>query len=397
MVSIVRDKESTRLFSFAAFVKDAASVAELEQVYKSESVADTHIAQGSIADAIKWLKKYERSPQRLLVDVSGSSRPLDELDSLADACEPSVKVYVVGDRNDVGLYRNLLKRGVQEYLVKPLSSELVRRTIMQEDRLVSRSRHGKCVTVLGTRGGVGTTSVATHLARSLSLGGTRRRVVYLDLNVYDGTGAGMLGKPGGTALLDVLSNIDRLDQQYLDRTLSDVGDGLYVLSAEIEYAEEFTPAMGNLSTLLGILGAYFHYVVIDLPARIGATVNESLEISDICCLVTDNSVHSARVLTRLSRYVATRSKQPTVLSALNHPYPPSRNQVNDKDFINAVDVPIQVSIPHDQKATTLAENLGQELPNKGDFVKGIEKLANLVTGESTIEEKTSWLQRLTRR
>src|SRR5690606_6079982 len=101
------NRESLRNITLAAFVKDAESEAELSQYLKAGTLTDTRVARGSIEDAIAWLQRMGRSPQRLVVDISGSSSPLDELDQLANACEPSVQVYVVGDRNDVGLYRNL--------------------------------------------------------------------------------------------------------------------------------------------------------------------------------------------------------------------------------------------------------------------------------------------------
>jgi pilus assembly protein CpaE len=352
------------------------------------------VASGGIDAAIAWLQKLGRSPQRLLVDISASSRPLDELDRLADACEPSVEVFVVGDRNDVGLYRSLLARGVRDYLVKPLSAELLRNATQDHGPAVARGRHGKSIAVLGTRGGVGTTTVAANLARDLARGGVRRRVVYLDLNVHDGCGAGMLGRPGGTALTDVLGNIDRLDQQYLERTLADAGDRLYVLAAEIEYLEDFQPDPDALGMLLDTLAQFFHYVVVDVSLRGGSLVEAVLSHARLVCLVTDPSVHSARTLARLTRYIEARPNPPSLFGVLNHPQPASRHRVNAQDFVKAVDVPLQVQIAYDAKAPALAENLAGELATHSEFARGIQALANLPTGESVQQAPRSVWRRL---
>lgn len=394
-MAVAKDKDRARNYSFVAFVKDSASQHELERMFRTDSLTDTHIAIGDVNAAIAWLSKAERSPQKLLVDITDSSRPLDELDLLADACDPSVDVYALGDRNDVGLYRNLLSRGVQDYLVKPLNVELVRRSLaMGGSSSVRRGRHGKCVVVMGTRGGVGTTSVAANLARKLVQGGARRRVVYLDLNVFDGCGASTLGQPGGTAFIDLIGNIDRLDQQYVERALSEAGDGLYVLNAELEYAEVFNPTDGALTTLLNVLGQYFHYVVVDTQGRSGPMVNDALAQAGLVCVVSDASVHSARVLTRLVRYVEGRASPPPVMTILNHVRPATSNQVSDKDFEKATELQMQLHIGFDPKGPALAENLAQGLSDSSQFAHSIETLAKLVTGDSVKNHKKSWWRKL---
>ena len=392
-------RERTRIYSFVAFVKDNDSKNEVEHLFKTDSLVDTHVATGDIQAAIEWLRKSDRSPQRILVDISGSSRPLDELDLLADVCEPSVQVYVAGDRNDVGLYRNLLTRGVTDYIVKPLNMDLMRRTFFTTQGGVRQTRHGKCVVFMGTRGGVGTTSIATHMGRALISGGAHRRVVYLDLNAYDGSGAGVLGHPGGTAFVDLLANTDRLDQQFIERALSQVEGGLYVLNAELDYGEAFSPHEGSLSLLLDALGRYFHYIIVDMPRKSGLLATEALEQAGIVCAVADNSVHSARTLTRMVRYAEARANPPVIIPILNHVRPLTANQVADKDFEKATDITIQLNIGFDNKGPVLAENLGQALPQSSDFNHHVGQLAKLVTGESggSVLSPTRWWQRLLRR
>ncbi|MFA7439084.1 CpaE family protein [Castellaniella sp.] len=393
MATVAKVRETDRLYAFAAFLEDRHSQEEMQRVMDVDTVSDTLVAAGGVDAAIAWLQKQNKSPQRLLVDISASDRALDDLDRLADACDPSVIVYVVGERNDVGLYRNLLVRGVQDYLVKPLSVELIRRLLIQERSDVRQTRHGRCVALMGTRGGVGTSTVAAHLARALGQGGVRRRVVYVDLNVYDGTGAGILGVPGGTALLDVLGNIDRLDHQYLERSLAQAAPNLFVLAAELDYSDEFNPSADALRRLLEALTQYFHYVVVDLPVRRGRWANEVLARASLVGLLADPSVHSARVLSRLARHIESRPKSPTVLPVLNHPWAPSRSQVRDADFKEVSTHPVRITIAHDPKAPVLAENLGQALPAGSEFARGVRALAALVTGEALKTAQQSWWRR----
>ncbi|TBV07434.1 AAA family ATPase [Stutzerimonas kirkiae] len=390
-----RERAEQRVLTFAAFVTDSDSKQALGSFFKASTPTDYRVERGDIDDCIGWLKKAGRSPQRLLVDISGSSGPLDELERLADACEPSVKVYVVGERNDVGLYRNLLSRGIQDYLVKPLGMELLRRVLLDEgNRPVRQRRLGKTVAVVGSRGGVGTTSVAVHLARCLANAGAHRRVIYIDLDLYGGCGTSMLGLGGGSALIELLNNVRRLDPQYLEQLLSTVSGRLYAVGAELDYMDAYTIAEGVLGQLLAVLSQHYHYIVLDVPQRGGTLANEAFLHTNLACVVAEPSVHSARTLVRLVRSIEAQPTPATVYSIINQPQPHNRNKVAINDFIDTVDIPIALQIGYDAQALSLAENLTQSMPERSEFAQGIARLASLLTGETATAPGKPWWQRL---
>lgn len=392
MIAPSKNRDDTRNLSLLGFVDDAASEGELTRFLKTTVLGATQVERGTIEAAIQWLRKSGgHSPQRLLVDISGITNVLDELDRLANVCEPSVQVYVVGDRNDVGLYRSLLQRGVQDYIVKPISAELLRRSLgdgSDATGSVRQVRNGHIVALAGTRGGIGVTSVAAHLARELANEGGRRRVAYVDLNLYDGNGASLLGLAGGNALVEVLSNVSHLDPQYLGRTLNTRDNRLYTLCAELEYSEAFSPPNDNaLTDLLNVLGQHFHYIILDVPANGGALANEAYANASLACLVTDQTVHSARTLTRLMRHIQGRVRPPTTHIVLNQSRSPARGAVHARDFTSALEWPVAVSIPFDAQAPLMTENLGDPLTARSDFARGIRSLAAILTGESAVPVK----------
>jgi len=273
--------------------------------------------------------------------------------------------------------------------------ELLRRSLGDSsNRGVRRMRHGRVVAVTGTRGGVGTTSVAAHLAQELALKGGRRRVAYLDLDLYDGTGASLLGLGGGNALVDVLGNVSRLDPQYLERTLATQDNRLYVLAAEMDFSDEFEPESAALTELLDVLGQHFHYVVLDLPQHGGALANAAYANASLACVLTDQTAYSARTVVRLVRHIEARANPPTVYTIVNQPQPPVKGTVSLNDFSAAVDLPVAVTIMHDARGPTLAENLGEPLPARSDFAKGIRTLAALLTGEGVEASRSGLLGRL---
>jgi len=381
--------------AFLAFLRDPTSQEEVSRFVKMGNLGATYVGRGGVDTAIAHMVKAERSPQRLLVDVSGVDAPLEELDRLADACEPSVQVYVVGDRNDVGLYRNLLQRGVVDYLVKPLSVELLRRSLTDSaSRGVRQTRQGKVITVCGTRGGVGVSSVAAHLARELASRGGRRRVAYIDLDLYGGCGPGLLGLAGGNALVEVLGNVNRLDPQYLERTLATQDSRLFVLASEMNYGEEFAPEGAALTELLNILGQHFHYVVIDVPHCGGILANAAFASAGLACVLTDQTIHSARTVVRQVRHIETGSNRPTVYTVVNQPQPLVRGSVAAKDFLAAIEVPVALNIPYDGRTMALSENLGEPLNARSDFAKAVGALASLVSGGGIAATRSGLLGRL---
>src|ERR1700751_3744402 len=104
--------------------------AETEQVLQESSVllGRSQIIRGGIAKAIEYLSE-QRSPHLLIVDISGIDLPLSQIHMLADVCEPGTNVVAIGDHNDVGLYRDLIDAGVSNYIVKPLTRELLTRAL----------------------------------------------------------------------------------------------------------------------------------------------------------------------------------------------------------------------------------------------------------------------------
>src|SRR5476651_2404121 len=176
--NLTRSGAGVRIADFIAFVSDRATEQVLKSFVLEQAMPHVHVVIGGIDEAIAYVTKLDRSPLFLLVDLHNSAMPLSDLARLSEVCEPSVQVVALGERNDVGLFRSLLKIGVRDYLVKPLTVELIRRTLNVSDGKVSpvkRLRAGKTVAFTGSRGGVGVTTIALNVARHLAED-THRRI-----------------------------------------------------------------------------------------------------------------------------------------------------------------------------------------------------------------------------
>ena len=136
------------------------------------------------------------SPNILLVDLSESGDPLSDINSLAEVCEPGTVVIAMGQVNDVRLYRDLIVSGLQDYLLKPFSPEQLRDVLSQAQAVLNapKAEDGTSekphvsTAVIGTRGGVGASTIATSLAWLMS-NEKERLTALLDLDIHFGTGA----------------------------------------------------------------------------------------------------------------------------------------------------------------------------------------------------------------
>ena len=154
-----------------AFVADAATEKALRECLTQLSLASGMIMRGGIAKAIETLGA-ERSPNILIVDIGGIDLPISQVHALADVCEPGVTVIAIGNRNEIGLYRDLLHAGVTDYIVKPLTPQLIARALNQRTGTGEASpiqkKLGTMTALIGARGGVGTTTLAVNLAWHLA-------------------------------------------------------------------------------------------------------------------------------------------------------------------------------------------------------------------------------------
>src|ERR1700759_499891 len=112
-----------------AFVLDGESETLLSSCLAQLSVPSPIIKRGGLAGAIRYLGS-ERSPESIIVDISGAEMPASQIHDLAELCEPGVIVIAIGDRNDVALYRDLVKAGVSEYIVKPVTAQLLAKALV---------------------------------------------------------------------------------------------------------------------------------------------------------------------------------------------------------------------------------------------------------------------------
>ncbi len=222
---------------FTAFVCDDATADMLRPVAVEHGWSPEKVNKGGLRNAVQSLS-VSASPNILFVDLSESADPLNDINALAEVCEPGTIVIAAGQVNDVRLYRDLVASGIHDYLLKPFTVDQLRDTFAHAQSILSGPRGETQVekphvmtAVIGVRGGVGASTVASSLAWLLGEKANRSTAL-LDLDVHFGTGALALDLEPGRGLTDAIENPSRIDGLFIERAMVRANERLSVLSAE---------------------------------------------------------------------------------------------------------------------------------------------------------------------
>ena len=285
-----------------AFVSDQDTETALREGLLDAVPQGFEIRRGTVRAAMAALQNMA-TPRVLIVDVSGEDQPLSALAELSDVVEPDVRVLVIGDREDLNFYRQMTHGlGVLEYLYQPLMRDMVARyfapRILHGAPTVEAVAGGRIVTVTGTRGGTGASTVAANLAWHFGVE-ARRHTVLLDADLHRGTAAMLLGAKIGPGLRTVLEAPDRIDELFVERAAQPVSKRLHVLAGEEKLSEPVAYSQDAAGSLLDALRRRYNFVVIDVPWSALPLHRDLLMMANQRVLVMDPTLASVRDALRL--------------------------------------------------------------------------------------------------
>jgi pilus assembly protein CpaE len=377
--------------------------ADTERVLQEASVllGRSAIMRGGIAKAIEHLSE-ERSPHLLIVDISGIDLPLSQIHTLADVCEPGTTVVAIGDHNDVGLYRDLVDAGVSNYIVKPLTRELLTKALTPKvnsnsSEIGSRAalKLGKMVSFIGARGGVGTTTLTCNLAWHLA-NQQHRRVALVDLDLQHGDCSLLFNITTAPGLRDALANPLRLDHLLLDRIMTQFGERLFVLGSEEPLHENVQFTASAIDTLFSVLRSQFHYIIVDVPRIPAPAYRRALEIADRRVIVVDQTMRAMRDAVRVVKLFGD-SEIPGAEHSAEHRNIFVVNRVGEhralslKDVHNVLQIQSTSIVPFLPNLVTPAAHDGLIAASKrGKFADAVSTLALELSGRKRRQRWQWW-------
>jgi len=399
-------KDETVEAEFEAYVCDDETTQALVPVLNEREWNTSLIKKGGIENAIRTLATAT-PPKFLFVDLSKSANPMDDMNALAEVCEPGTMVIAIGKENDIGLYRNLISSGVQEYLVKPVTTEQVRECILmaenairmanEAETLVIENETDKLVAVVGMRGGVGASTIASNCAWIIA-NDMNRNTAILDMDIYFGTDALTFDLEPGRGLCDALENPSRIDGLFIERAMIRQSENLSILGSEASLNDPTYTDPSAMSHLLSELKHNFSYVIMDLPRNMAAEYPLMLSEADEIILVSDLTLSAARDIIRFLALCKTIAPDTTVKIVLNKVAGMGMVEVDKKDFEASIERTADWEIPFDPKLMVQASRAGKPLPQAArmsKIVKVMKSISMDITGDKSDDTGGSFWKKIT--
>ncbi|MDQ1229939.1 pilus assembly protein CpaE [Sphingomonas sp. SORGH_AS_0879] len=373
----------TQRDAIQAYVCDDWTAEAIRPIIVEHGWSPDKVLKGGLRGAIQALS-VSASPQILLVDLSDTPDPTSEINNLAEVCEPGTIVIAVGQVNDVRLYRMLMASGLHDYLLKPINADMLRdaigqaRTILHAPRAMDTApEKAPCnVAVVGVRGGVGTSTVATSLGW-LMAERLDRTTAILDLDVHFGTAALALDLEPGRGLVDAIDNPGRIDGLFLERAMVKATPKLAILSAEAPISAPIVHDGLAFAQLQDEMRINFETTIVDLPRNLLIQQPILVTSAQTLVLVTELTLAAARDTIRILSWLKTHAPQTSVLTVANRVLPTGQSEIAQSDFEGSIERPLDFLVPYDPKLVVQAAKVGKPIAELGRTSRTIAPLVEL--------------------
>ena len=358
------------------------------------------VLEGGVGAATQYYVN-ETTPNLLIIEGSGDPRQLlAELDSLAEYCDENIKVVVVGQTNDIRLYRELMRRGVSEYLVAPIEPVQMIRAIAGLFTDPEAPFAGKTLAVTGVKGGVGASSVAHNLAWALT---ERCKVnaTLVDLDLNFGTTGLDFNQDTAATIADALMSPDRFDDAIMGRLITKATDRLSLFTAPATLDRTYNLDPDTYTRVLEQVRGSVPFMVLDLPHIWTDWFKSTVISADELIVVAGPDLASLRNGKNLIDFLrAARPNDNPPKLVLNMVGLPKRPEIPPKDFGQAIGLEPTLVLPFDAQLFGTAANNGQmifDVAPESKVAMGLDQLAAQLTGREVQTAKPSMLKKLLRK
>jgi len=373
--------------SIHAFVEFPDTGAALQRAAADRRLAKAHlnVQLGGIDAAVEHYHGVV-TPNLIIVETKlNGQAALDELDRLAQVCDPTTKVIVVGRHNDVELYRELMRRGASEYLIAPLNPLHLIEVISGLYLDPGAAPIGRVVAFVGARGGAGSSSLAHnvgwYVAEELHINTT---IVDFDLP-FGTTGLDFNDEPS-QGIAEALSAPERLDDVLLDRLLMKRGEHLSLFAAPAALERDYDASNDAYESVLDAVRQAMPCVIVDLPHAWTPWVKSTLINADEIVIVATPdlaSLRNAKSMIELLKLNRPNDTPPRLV--LNQVNQPKRPEIPAKDFAETLGIEPACVLQFDPLLFGQAANNGQmliEIQPQSPSALAVRRLAEAITGRA---------------
>lgn len=382
--------------SIQAFCESGDTAEAMQIAAEDRRLAKAHVSV-HMGGAQAAVSHYQESPTPNLILIEtmlARGEVLGELDKLAEYCDAGTKVVIIGHMNDVVLYRELLKRGVSEYLIAPVTPMSLMESISNLYNDPTSDPVGHVYAFVGAKGGVGASTVCHNVSWCLSEM-LKSNVVISDFDLAFGTAGLDFNQDPVQGISEALGSPERLDEVLLDRLLTKCSEHLSIFAAPGTLDRDYDLTADSCDIVLDVVRQNVPYVTVDLPHIWTSWAKRILTQSDEVVITAAPdlaNLRNAKNLVDLLKQVRSNDGPPHLV--INMLGMPKRPEIPIKDFEAALDLRATAVIEFDAETFGQAANNGQmieEASNKAKAIQHFRDIAMTLTGrrEPKAEKKKS--------
>lgn len=347
------------------------------------------INQGSTEAAVNM---FSGAPTPNLILLETSAEPgamMDELAPLAEVCDPTTKVVIVGRYNDIPLYRDLIRNGISEYMVSPISLVDVIAAISAIFVDPDAEPLGRSIAFVGAKGGVGSSTIAHNIAWGVS-SLFSSEVILADLDFPFGTANIDFDQDPAQGIAEAVYSPERLDEVFLDRLLTKCSDHLSLLAAPSILDRAYDFDRGAFQPVLEILQRSAPVSVLDVPHAWSDWTRTLLaDVDEVVITAAPDlaNLRNAKNMFDQLRKLRPNDRSPHLI--LNQVGLPKRPEISIGDFCEPLEIEPIAVIPFDAALFGSAANSGRmigEMDGKSPVAEVMSQIAHVVTGRVSVKK-----------
>jgi pilus assembly protein CpaE len=378
--------------SIQAFCETESVAKPIERAGEDRRMAKVHLKvhRGGIETAIEF---YHSAPTPNLVIIETAAERdvlLAQLARLAEVCDPGSKVVVIGHLNDVWLYRELIRNGVSEYVVAPVSLADIVAVVSNIFVDPDAEPLGRSLAFIGAKGGVGSSTIAHNCAWAISTL-FENDVVIADMDLPFGTANIDFDQDPAQGIAEAVFAPERIDEVYLDRLLAQCSEHLSLLAAPSTLDRAFDFAEDAFTQIVDIAQRSAPFVVLDVPHVWNGWTRQTLSRADELVIVATPelaNLRNAKNLVDTLKRLRPNDKPPRLV--LNQVGVPKRPEISAADFCDPLGIEPLAVIGFEPALFGNAANngrmLGETEPSSA-AVQAIRDIAHALAGRAEVKTK----------
>ncbi|MXQ10690.1 AAA family ATPase [Microvirga makkahensis] len=341
---------------------DAMEAIELAAQDRLMARARVTVHSGGAASAVQALQS-EPTPSLIVVESRDPAEVLlSQLDRLAEICDAGTKVLVIGHTNDVAIYRELVRRGVSDYIIAPVDPVTVIAAISGIYSDETSDKLGQVYAFTGAKGGVGSSTIAHNVGWMI---GHRfgQDVILADMDLPFGTGSLDLNLDPAQGINEAIQDVNRLDSVLLDRLLTKYDHHLSLLAAPVSLERTYELSGDAFDPLLDIAQASAPFTVLDIPHLWTSWAKNVLTLADQVVITAEPDLANLRNAKNMVGFLKqVRPNDPPPKIILNRVGMPKRPEIKPRDFADAIGIEPIACVPFEAHLFGTASNNGQMIP-----------------------------------